>query len=60
MTSPFTEEEREQVREMLQAFDRTKYLRGQLKWMGLWLLGLPAAAASLITAFAKVAEWWRH
>ena len=57
MTSPLTDEEREQVREMLLAFDRTKYMRGQLKWMVIWLLGLPAAAASIITALSKISEW---
>ena len=60
MNSQLTDEERDQLREMLRDFDRARYVRAQLKWGIIWLLGLPAAAASIITALSKIAEWWRH
>jgi len=46
-----SEKEIELLREMIRSYDRAVWLRSQLRWWLLWLLGVPAAFVSLWQAF---------
>ena len=47
---PLSDSEISALREIVQDFDRAKWLRGQVKWWVIWLLGLPTALVTLWTA----------
>jgi hypothetical protein len=51
--------ERVKVREMLRDFDRAKYMRKQVRWFAIWILGLPTALATLIASLSQIIAWIR-
>lgn len=41
---------------MVRDYDRAKWFKGQVRWWGLWVLGLPAFA---LTIWEPLARLWK-
>lgn len=48
--TPLASHERQAVRGVLAHRERSQWLKGQLKYWGLWVLGVPAAALTFLKA----------
>ncbi len=47
---PWTQKELSMLHDMVRDYDRARWLRGQMKWWAIWLLGLPTAILTVWTA----------
>lgn len=59
----WTQRDLELLHEMVRDFDRARWLRGQLKWWAVWLLGVPTAGVTLwkaIEELLKAFKGWGH
>lgn len=54
--SPWTNEELVLLHEMVRDYDRAKWLRGQMKWWGIWILGAP----TIIVSLWQAVDWAMH
>lgn len=43
---------------MARDYDRAKWLRGQLKWWGIWVLGVPAAVVIFVKSISDLLNLW--
>lgn len=57
VSTPWTQREVDLLHEMVQDYDRAKWLRGQLKWWAIWLLGLPTAIVAIWEPLAKIGRF---
>ena len=55
-----SEKEIELLRDMLRDYDRARYMRSQLRWWAIWLLGVPAAFVSLWQSFEAIMTKLTH
>lgn len=55
---PLDDEEIRLCREMARDYDRAKWLRGQLKWWGIWVLGVPAAVVIFVKSISDLLNLW--
>jgi hypothetical protein len=53
---PWTQHELELLHQMVRDYDRAKWFKGQLKWWGIWILGLPSAA---LMVWEPLARLWK-
>lgn len=44
------------LHDMVRDYDRAKWLRGQLRWWALWLLGLPTF---VLTVWEPIVRLWK-
>lgn len=44
---PWTQHEIDLLHDMVRDYDRARWLRGQMKWWAVWLLGVPTAGLSV-------------
>lgn len=50
----WTQRELTLLHDMVRDYDRARWLRGQLKWWGLWIVGLPTALVSVYKAIEQI------
>lgn len=50
----WTQRELSLLHDMVRDYDRARWLRGQLKWWGLWIVGLPTALVSVYKAIEQI------
>lgn len=55
-TEPWTQRELNLLHEMVQDYDRAQWFKGQLRWWGLWVLGLPAF---VLTVWEPLVRLWK-
>lgn len=53
---PWTQHDLDLLHEMVRDYDRAKWLRGQVKWWAVWLLGLPTL---VLTIWEPLARLWK-
>jgi hypothetical protein len=56
---PLTELENAMVREMLQSYNRSRWVQGKLWMLFVFGLGIPAAIAGFGTGISKIMAWFR-
>lgn len=42
------------LHDMIRDYDRARWLRGQMKWWAIWILGVPTAAVSIWKAIDEL------
>lgn len=50
----WTQHDLDLLHDMVRDYDRARWLRGQLKWWALWVLGLPTGAVSVWKAIEEL------
>lgn len=50
----WTQRELELLHDMVRDYDRARWLRGQLKWWAVWILGVPTALVSVWKAVEQL------
>ena len=51
---PWTQDQLKMLHEMVRDYDRARWLRGQIKWWVVWVLGLPAVALAVWEPIEKL------
>lgn len=54
---PWTQHELDLLHEMVRDYDRAQWAKGYLKWLIMWLLGLPAFALTVWEPLARLWKW---
>lgn len=53
---PWTQRELNLLHEMVRDYDKAIWLRGQVRWLTLWVLGIPAFA---LTVWEPIVRLWK-
>lgn len=53
-TKPWTNDELVLLHAMVRDYDRARWLRGQMKWWAIWVLGLPTAVVTVWQAIDTI------
>ncbi len=53
---PWTQHDLDLLHEMVRDYDRAKWLKGQLKWWIVWLLGLPTG---VLMVWEPIVRLWK-